>query len=149
MFLEISQNSQENACFRVSFLITLQTRPAPLLTKRTWYRCFLVNFTKFLRTLFLKNTSRRRLLDIWNPWDWKYIICVFKFYRQKWRNSTWKFYLSRARSLHRINVSVFLSVQYICIKRIWGLRPAILLKERLWHRCFPVNFAKFFKIPFI
>ena len=23
------------------------------------------------------------------------------------------------------------------------LRPAILLKERLWHRCFPVNFAKF------
>ena len=91
MFLEISQNSQENACLRVSFLITLQTRPAPLLTKRPWHRCFLVNFTKFLGTLFLKNTSRRRLLDIWNPWDWKYIICLFKFYRQKWRNSTWKF----------------------------------------------------------
>ena len=24
-----------------------------------------------------------------------------------------------------------------------GLRPATLLKKRLWHRCFPVNFAKF------
>ena len=24
-----------------------------------------------------------------------------------------------------------------------GLRPVILLKRRLWHRCFPVNFAKF------
>ena len=23
-----------------------------------------------------------------------------------------------------------------------SLRPATLLKERLWHRCFPVNFAK-------
>ena len=23
-----------------------------------------------------------------------------------------------------------------------GLRPATLLKKRLWHRCFPVNFAK-------
>ena len=24
-----------------------------------------------------------------------------------------------------------------------GVRPATLLKMRLWHRCFPVNFAKF------
>ena len=24
-----------------------------------------------------------------------------------------------------------------------GLRPATLLKTSLWHRCFPVNFAKF------
>ena len=24
-----------------------------------------------------------------------------------------------------------------------GLRPATLLKRSLWHRCFPVNFAKF------
>ena len=26
-----------------------------------------------------------------------------------------------------------------------GLRPATLLKKRIWHRCFPVNFAKDFK----
>ena len=26
-----------------------------------------------------------------------------------------------------------------------GLRPATLLKKRLWHGCFPVNFAKFSK----
>ena len=42
MFLEISQNSQENIC----------ARPATLLKKRLWHRCFLVNFVKFLRTLF-------------------------------------------------------------------------------------------------
>ena len=29
-----------------------------------------------------------------------------------------------------------------------GLRPATLLKKRLWHRCFPVNFAKFSKYLF-
>ena len=29
-----------------------------------------------------------------------------------------------------------------------GLRPATLLKKRLWHRCFPVNFAKFLRAPF-
>ena len=28
-------------------------------------------------------------------------------------------------------------------------RPATLLKRRLWHRCFPVNFAKFLKTPFL
>ena len=30
-----------------------------------------------------------------------------------------------------------------------GLRPAILLKKRLWHRCFPVNFANFLRTPFL
>ena len=25
--------------------------------------------------------------------------------------------------------------------------PATLLKKRLWHRCFPVNFAKFLRTP--
>ena len=30
-----------------------------------------------------------------------------------------------------------------------GLRPAILLKRRLWQRCFPVNFANFLRIPFL
>ena len=29
------------------------------------------------------------------------------------------------------------------------LSSAILLKKRLWHRCFPVNFAKFLRIPFL
>ena len=28
-------------------------------------------------------------------------------------------------------------------------RPATLLKKRLWHRCFPVNFAKFLWAPFL
>ena len=29
------------------------------------------------------------------------------------------------------------------------LRPATLLKKRLWHRCFPMNFVKFFRTPFL
>ena len=28
-----------------------------------------------------------------------------------------------------------------------GLRPAILLKKKLWNRRFPVNFVKFLKTP--
>ena len=33
--------------------------------------------------------------------------------------------------------------------KVAGLRPAILLKSRLWHWCFPVNLAKFLRIPFL
>ena len=73
MLLEISQNSQENncarvsflikLCARVSFLIKLQAPPATLLKKRLWHRCFPVNFPKFLRTPFSQNTSGRLLLE--------------------------------------------------------------------------------------
>ena len=45
LLLEISQNSQENACARVSFLISL-------LKRRLWHLFFPVNFARFLRTTF-------------------------------------------------------------------------------------------------
>ena len=49
----ILQSSQENTCARASFLIRLQASS-----------CFPVNFLKFLRTLFLQNTSGRLLLNV-------------------------------------------------------------------------------------
>ena len=36
--------------------------PATLFKKRLWHMCFPVNFVKFLKTLFLQNTSERLLL---------------------------------------------------------------------------------------
>ena len=33
--------------------------------------------------------------------------------------------------------------------KVAGLRPPTLLKKILWHRCFPVNFAKFLRTPFL
>ena len=35
--------------------------------------------------------------------------------------------------------------QSLFFNKVAGLRPATLLKKRPWYRCFPVNFAKFFK----
>ena len=32
--------------------------------------------------------------------------------------------------------------------KVAGLRVATLLKKRLWHRCFPVNFVKFLRALF-
>ena len=56
VFLEISQNLQENTCARVTFLIKL--------TKRLWHRFFPVNFAKFLRTSFFTKILRWLLLFI-------------------------------------------------------------------------------------
>ena len=37
--------------------------------------------------------------------------------------------------------------QILYFNKVADLRPATLLKKRLWHRCFPVNFAKFLRTP--
>ena len=39
--------------------------------------------------------------------------------------------------------------QSLFFNKVAGLRPATLLKKRLWHRCFPVNFPKFLRTPFL
>ena len=39
--------------------------------------------------------------------------------------------------------------QSLFFSKVAGLRPAVLLKKKLWHRCFPVNFAKFLRTPFL
>ena len=71
VFLQISQNSQENSYTKGSFLMKLQIYRITTLSKKRFYRvtvialskkilqhrCFLVNSAKFLRTLFLKNPS--------------------------------------------------------------------------------------------
>ena len=39
-------------------------RPATLLKRKLWRRCFSVNFAQFLRRLFLQNTLERLLLEL-------------------------------------------------------------------------------------
>ena len=63
MFLKILQNSQENTCFVVSFLIKFQVSGLQLYKKRLHYRCFPVNFAKLLRTPFPIEDHRSLLLN--------------------------------------------------------------------------------------
>ena len=39
--------------------------------------------------------------------------------------------------------------QSLFFNKVTDLRPAALLKKKLWHSCFSVNFAKFLRIPFL
>ena len=38
--------------------------------------------------------------------------------------------------------------QSLFFNKVAGLGPVTLLKKRLEHKCFPVNFAKFLRTPF-
>ena len=39
-------------------------------------------------------------------------------------------------------------VKKVFFNKVAGLRLATLLKKRIWHWCFPVNFTKFLRTPF-
>ena len=39
--------------------------------------------------------------------------------------------------------------QCLFFNKVTGLMPSTLLKTRLWHRCFPVNFVKCSRTPFL
>ena len=70
-FLEISQNSQENTCARVSFLIKLHAPPLA--------QVFPVNFAKFLKTIFSRNTPGRLLLSCQPWWNSSAVKCCLFF----------------------------------------------------------------------
>ena len=61
LFLKILQNSQENTCARVSFLIKLPASGLQLYSKSDFGTgiCLPVNFAKFLRKPFWQNTTGR------------------------------------------------------------------------------------------
>ena len=128
VFLEISQKEEGHLSIKIASL-----RPSTLLKKRLWHRCFPVNFVKFLRTPFLTQHLRWLLLNQCNA---KLLPPLSKHAIQIWLENYqtkhfWKLY----------------TVLMICKKQqAWSLE--LLNKERLWHRCFGVKFAKFFRAVF-
>ena len=56
---------------------------------------------------------------------------------------------SKFRGKHLSQILFLNKVAGLLFNKVAGLRPATLLKNRLWHRCFPVDFAKFLRTPFV
>ena len=52
----------KHLCQSLLFIIVSGLRPATSLKKKLWHMCFPINFAKFLRTPFLRNTSGRLLV---------------------------------------------------------------------------------------
>ena len=67
-------------------------------------------------------------------------------------NLRWILWISEMIKSILINLTKFTGrclCQSLFFIKVGGLRPVTLLKKRLWHWCFPVNYAKFVKTPFL
>ena len=116
-------------------------RPATLLKKILWHRCFPVNFTKLLRTPFLQNTSGWLLLD-------------FQIQTQIWRNvrpvfsicvTVMKVYLLSLDMNLRLNLKIFQEIlsklhgnyqQYIEDESDPNLGKSVTYKQSLGYSTF-------------
>ena len=69
------------------------------------------------------------------------------------KRCSWKFHKIHKKTPVNARVSFFNKVAGLCqslfFNKVAGLRPATLFKKRLWRRCFPVNFVKFLRTPFL
>ena len=94
-------------------VIKLQTEAGNFIKKETWQTCFPVNFEKFLGILFIQNTTRSSRPEV--------------FCKKGGLKNFTKF-----------------TTKHLChspfFNKVAGLRPTTLLKKRLWHRFFLVNF---------
>ena len=97
-----------------------------------WHGCSPVKLLHILRTPFLRNTSKELLLKLKSSFRSSHQRCsVKKSVLRNFEKSTGK---HLCQSLFLVKLQA---------------RSATLLKKRLWHRCFPVNFAKFLRTPFL
>ena len=108
VFLEISQNSPENTCARVSFLIKLQTLGL-------WHRCFLVNFVNFCKNIFFAEhfwtaasksaliiLDRHLLVSVCRNlyWALSHIVLILSSLKNFLRCTIWRERLSRLALMH-------------------------------------------------
>ena len=91
-------------------------RPATLLKKRPWHRCFLENFVKFIRTTFLQNTSGRLLLREGRRLKQIEISIISKFIKKK-----------KKKNKIKKNVNTFLI--FTCCAHPFSFRASLFTKR--------------------
>ena len=92
---------------------------------------------KFRIKVSSKNPRKKSLSDMS---DWALHAHLRQAYLESYRTSKMEQFAKIASNLQQYQSFFFNNVA--------GLRPATLLKKRLWLRCFPLNFAKFLRTPF-
>ena len=96
-----------------------------------------------------EETLALSLLDVfsclWKSWKKKIILsstCRSSHQRCSVRKGV-------LRNFAKFSGKFLCQIIFLIKLQVSGLRPATLLKKRLWHGCFPVNFVNFLKTPFL
>ena len=138
MFLEISQNSQESTCGRISFLIKLQAEACNLIKKETLAQVFSWNFAKFLSTSFRQNTSRQQLQIFWWYLDFRLACLILKVFYWSFANK------KGPTRIYKIILSVLIKR---CTKITWFWKAQLHEPIDLQHQS--VQFWSRFLIAFL
>ena len=138
MLLEISQNSQENT----------GARPAILLKKGLWHRCFRVSFAKFLGTPFLTEDLRWMLLTY-------FVFTAFYFLETLEKTKTlWIIYSTSINVNFLLFSSIFkccqivIKIQIIDFSKEQKQTMANINEKRVLETlCKPVNVSNACNVP--
>ena len=111
-----------------------------------------VNFAKFLRTPFLQSTSGGWFCPKHRWWSFfaKSSLPIIREFQirlliQQTILQSWNIRSSRPEVFCK---KAFVEILQNSQENTCASVPAALSKKRFWHRCFPVNFAKFLRTPF-
>ena len=85
------------------------------------------------------------------PWFYDSCFSLRKLSRILFRSSHRKCSIKEGvvKNFAKFKRNTCARVSFLIKLQAWGLRPATLLKVRLWHKCFPVNFDKFLRRSFL
>ena len=72
-------------------------------------------------------------------WEWEIVSTLWYAQITEW--------VARKCSIKKVFLESLQNIQKNTCTRV--SKSATLLKKRLWQRCFPVNFAKFLRTPFL
>ena len=99
--------------------------------------------------------SRRKKTCFLVVWKWKiglkWVTRKKEFIQQKnviYRSSCTEVFCKKGVLRNLAKFTGKHLCQILFFNKVAGL-PATLLKYRIWHKCFPVNFAKFLRTPFV
>ena len=110
-----------------------------LMSQRGWSSFFAKTFNSWKPLII---SAKRSILDVWEKLLNKPLCCEERSSRQD---------VFCKKSVLR-NFAKFTGkhlCQSLYLNKVSGLWPETLLKQRLWRRCFPVNFGKFLRTPFL
>ena len=82
MFLEILQNSQENTCARVSFLIKLQAAAYNFIKKKTLVHVFSCEFCKIPKNIFSYRTRPVAASELTKMFETQSASCLLKLFQK-------------------------------------------------------------------
>ena len=133
--LKILQNSHRNTCVGVCNFIKQETPK----------QVFSFEFGEIFKNIFLQNTSGGCLFLVFVEIPRETSTASSQMLVSQ-KQPPEVFCNNRCSQKYR-KIYRKTPVPESLLNKVAGLTPATLLKKRLWHMCFPANFAKFLRTP--